>query len=32
MEERLKSIVKNLDIERLLLKYPYEISGGQKQG
>ncbi len=31
MEERLKSIVKNLDIERLLLKYPYEISGGQKQ-
>ena len=31
MEERLKSLAKNLGIEELLNKYPYEVSGGQKQ-
>jgi len=31
MEERLKPLAKNLGIEELLNKYPYEVSGGQKQ-
>ncbi len=31
MEDRLKSLAKNLGIEELLNKYPYEVSGGQKQ-
>lgn len=31
MEGRLKPLAKNLGIEELLNKYPYEVSGGQKQ-
>jgi putative ABC transport system ATP-binding protein len=31
MEEKLKPIARELGIEALLHKYPYEISGGQKQ-
>ncbi|MGL4848203.1 MAG: ABC transporter ATP-binding protein [Clostridium sp.] len=31
MEERLKGLSKMLKIEKLLEKYPYEVSGGQKQ-
>lgn len=31
MEKRIHPIVKELGIEELLEKYPYEISGGQKQ-
>lgn len=31
MEKRLKSIAEKLGIEKLLEKYPYEVSGGQKQ-
>ena len=31
MEERLKPLSKRLGIEQLLDKYPYEVSGGQKQ-
>lgn len=31
MEERLKPLAKKLGIEALLNKYPYEVSGGQKQ-
>lgn len=31
MNNKLKSIAKRLEIEDLLLKYPYEVSGGQKQ-
>ena len=31
MEKRLKPIAKNLNIGDLLEKYPYEVSGGQKQ-
>lgn len=31
MEECLAPIVKRLEIEHLLEKYPYEVSGGQKQ-
>ena len=31
MEQRLKLIAEKLGIERLLDKYPYEVSGGQKQ-
>lgn len=31
MERRLQSIVKALNIENILVKYPNEISGGQKQ-
>lgn len=31
MEERLQVIAKKLGIEDLLKKYPYEVSGGQKQ-
>lgn len=31
MEESLKPIAKKLGIEELLKKYPYEVSGGQKQ-
>ena len=31
MEQRLKPIAKQLGIEALLKKYPYEVSGGQKQ-
>lgn len=31
MENRLKPIVEKLGIEKLLEKYPYEVSGGQKQ-
>jgi putative ABC transport system ATP-binding protein len=31
MNNKLKPIAKRLEIEDLLLKYPYEISGGQKQ-
>ena len=31
MEQRLKPIAEKLGIERLLDKYPYEVSGGQKQ-
>lgn len=32
MEKRLKPIAEKLGIEKLLEKYPYEVSGGQKQG
>jgi len=31
MEQRIRPIAKQLDIENLLEKYPYEVSGGQKQ-
>ena len=31
MEKRLKPIAEKLEIEKLLEKYPYEVSGGQKQ-
>ena len=31
MEKRLKPIAEKLGIEKLLDKYPYEVSGGQKQ-
>ncbi|WP_288480269.1 ABC transporter ATP-binding protein [Clostridium thermobutyricum] len=31
MEKRIKPLAKRLNIESLLEKYPYEISGGQKQ-
>ncbi|PKM52312.1 MAG: ABC transporter ATP-binding protein [Firmicutes bacterium HGW-Firmicutes-7] len=31
MEERMKALTKRLGIENLLKKYPYEVSGGQKQ-
>ena len=31
MEERLQPIVKKLGISQILEKYPYEVSGGQKQ-
>lgn len=31
MEKRVKTLAKRLNIENLLEKYPYEISGGQKQ-
>ncbi|SHO44952.1 ABC transporter ATP-binding protein [Anaerocolumna xylanovorans] len=31
MEEKLMPLVKRLGIEKLLEKYPYEISGGEKQ-
>ena len=31
MESRLTPIAKQLGIEELLQKYPYEVSGGQKQ-
>lgn len=31
MEKRLKPLVQKLRIEELLEKYPYEVSGGQKQ-
>lgn len=31
MEKRLKPIAEKLGIEKLLKKYPYEVSGGQKQ-
>ncbi|SKA98079.1 putative ABC transport system ATP-binding protein [Caloramator quimbayensis] len=31
MDERLKVIAKKLGISDILIKYPYEISGGQKQ-
>ena len=31
MEQRLKPVAEKLGIERLLDKYPYEVSGGQKQ-
>lgn len=31
MEKRIKPISKNLGIEKLLNKYPYEVSGGEKQ-
>lgn len=31
MEERLKPIAKKLNIEHILNKFPYEVSGGQKQ-
>lgn len=31
MEKRLKLIAEKLGIEKLLEKYPYEVSGGQKQ-
>lgn len=31
MEQRLKPIAARLEIQELLKKYPYEISGGQKQ-
>lgn len=31
MEKRLKPIAKKLEIEDLLHKFPYEVSGGQKQ-
>lgn len=31
MEKKLKRIAKELEIEGILEKYPYEISGGQKQ-
>jgi putative ABC transport system ATP-binding protein len=31
MNERLKPIAKRLKIEDILEKYPYEVSGGQKQ-
>ena len=31
MEERLQPVEKQLEITQLLDKYPYEVSGGQKQ-
>uniref|UniRef100_UPI004055CF72 ABC transporter ATP-binding protein n=1 Tax=Acetatifactor sp. TaxID=1872090 RepID=UPI004055CF72 len=31
MQERLAPIVKKLEIEKLLKKFPYEVSGGEKQ-
>lgn len=31
MQKRLAPIAKHLEIEQLLSKYPYEVSGGQKQ-
>lgn len=31
MEERLKPIAEKLGIDKLLKKYPYEVSGGEKQ-
>ena len=31
MDEKVRPIAKSLEIEELLKKYPYEISGGQKQ-
>lgn len=31
MEKRLKPLVKRLGIEQIIEKYPYEVSGGQKQ-
>lgn len=31
MESRMKPVVKKLGIETLMEKYPYEVSGGQKQ-
>ena len=31
MEERLQPIARRLEITQLLDKYPYEVSGGQKQ-
>ncbi|MBQ0135310.1 MAG: ABC transporter ATP-binding protein [Oscillospiraceae bacterium] len=31
MEKRIEPLAKELGIEDLLLKYPYEVSGGQKQ-
>ena len=31
MEQRLEPIARNLGIEEILEKYPYEVSGGQKQ-
>ena len=31
MEGRLEPIAKKLNIEKILSKYPYEVSGGQKQ-
>lgn len=31
MEKRLKPIAEKLGVEKLLEKYPYEVSGGQKQ-
>lgn len=31
MNERLKPLAKKLNIEEILEKYPYEVSGGQKQ-
>ena len=31
MEQRLKPLAQKLGIEKLLEKYPYEVSGGQKQ-
>lgn len=31
MEKRLRPLVKKLEIQDLLEKYPYEVSGGQKQ-
>ena len=31
MEDRLLPLAKKLGIEKLLEKYPYEVSGGQKQ-
>ena len=31
MEKRLEKVIKPLGIEKLIDKYPYEISGGQKQ-
>lgn len=31
IESRIQEVVKSLDIEPILNKYPYEISGGQKQ-
>jgi putative ABC transport system ATP-binding protein len=31
MEERIKPIAEKLGIDKLLAKYPYEVSGGEKQ-
>ena len=31
MERRLKPIADTLDISHILKKFPYEVSGGQKQ-
>ena len=31
MEKRLKPIVEKLGIEKLLEKYPYEVSGGRNK-